>query len=185
MQVGKKPDATRYMGQNADQDGWVNQVSESAGAVRRRYLLSKPPYTSTHTRFTNIDSLPQHGLSRKHIFESIKASLKRLDLEYVDVLQCHRFDPETPIEETMQALHDVVQAGYARYIGMSSCWAYQFAQMQNYAIQKGLTPFISMQVSGGVGGVQDGVGRGVILMQNCYYRTSTTPLIERWGNSHH
>lgn len=87
----------------------------------------------------------QHGLSRKHIFDSVKASLRRLQLDYIDVLQCHRFDPETPIEETMQALHDVVKAGYARYIGMSSCYAYQFHAMQNYAITNKLTPFISMQ----------------------------------------
>lgn len=87
----------------------------------------------------------QHGLSRKHIFESIKHSLERLQLDYVDVLQCHRFDADTPIEETMQALHDVVQAGYVRYIGMSSCWAWQFHAMQNYAINNKLTPFISMQ----------------------------------------
>ncbi|RXW21590.1 hypothetical protein EST38_g4272 [Candolleomyces aberdarensis] len=70
----------------------------------------------------------QHGVSRKHIFDSVKASLERLQLD--DVLQCHRFDYNTPIEETMQALHDVVKAGYVRYIGMSSCHAYQFAQMQ-------------------------------------------------------
>ncbi|KAI0365126.1 Aldo/keto reductase [Pilatotrama ljubarskyi] len=87
----------------------------------------------------------QKGLNRKHIFDSVKASLKRLQLDYIDVLQCHRFDYDTPIEETMQALHDVVKAGYVRYIGMSSCHAYQFMQMQNYAISHGLTPFISMQ----------------------------------------
>ncbi|CAE6532779.1 unnamed protein product, partial [Rhizoctonia solani] len=87
----------------------------------------------------------QYGLSRKHIFESIKHSLERLQLDYVDLLQCHRFDYDTPIEETMQALHDVVQAGYVRYIGMSSCHAYQFHAMQNYAINNKLTPFISMQ----------------------------------------
>ncbi|KAI0736369.1 aryl-alcohol dehydrogenase [Fomitopsis betulina] len=87
----------------------------------------------------------QSGLSRKHIFDSIKASLKRLQLDYVDLLQCHRFDYNTPIEETMQALHDVVKAGYARYIGMSSCYAYQFHAMQNYAINNNLTPFVSMQ----------------------------------------
>jgi aryl-alcohol dehydrogenase-like predicted oxidoreductase len=87
----------------------------------------------------------QHGLGRKHIFASVKASLKRLDVEYIDVLQCHRFDPDTPIHETMQALHDVVKAGYVRYIGMSSCWAWQFHAMQNYAINNNLTPFISMQ----------------------------------------
>ncbi|TFY83804.1 hypothetical protein EWM64_g225 [Hericium alpestre] len=105
----------------------------------------------------------QHGLSRKHIFESVKHSLERLQLDYIDLLQCkrtssqrpisevltqrqgHRFDYNTPIEETMQALHDVVKAGYVRYIGMSSCWAYQFHAMQNYAISHNLTPFISMQ----------------------------------------
>ncbi|KAF5330009.1 hypothetical protein D9611_010518 [Ephemerocybe angulata] len=87
----------------------------------------------------------QHGLSRKNIFDSVKASLKRLQLDYIDLLQCHRFDPETPIEETMRALHDVVQAGYVRYIGMSSCFAWQFHAMQNYAIANNLTPFISMQ----------------------------------------
>ncbi|KIK43298.1 hypothetical protein CY34DRAFT_803970 [Suillus luteus UH-Slu-Lm8-n1] len=87
----------------------------------------------------------QHGLSRKHIFASVKKSLERLQMDYIDVLQCHRFDDETPMEETMQALHDVVKAGYVRYIGMSSCWAYQFQAMQNYAITNKLTPFISMQ----------------------------------------
>jgi aryl-alcohol dehydrogenase-like predicted oxidoreductase len=87
----------------------------------------------------------QHGLSRKHIFNSVKASLKRLDLDYIDLFLCHRFDYQTPIEETMQALHDVVKAGYARYIGMSSCWAWQFHAMQNYAISHNLTPFILMQ----------------------------------------
>ncbi|KAL1715783.1 NADP-dependent oxidoreductase domain-containing protein [Schizophyllum commune] len=87
----------------------------------------------------------QHGLSRKHIFDSVKHSLERLQLDYIDVLQCHRFDKDTPIEETMEALHDVVKAGWVRYIGMSSCWAYQFNAMQSYAIQNKLTPFISMQ----------------------------------------
>ncbi|KAK7457207.1 hypothetical protein VKT23_010507 [Stygiomarasmius scandens] len=96
----------------------------------------------------DIDSqgyVNQHGLSRKHIFDSVKHSLKRLQLDYIDLLQCHRFDHETPIEETMQALHDVVKAGYVRYIGMSSCYAWEFHAMQNYAISHGLTPFISMQ----------------------------------------
>ncbi|KAI0064017.1 Aldo/keto reductase [Artomyces pyxidatus] len=87
----------------------------------------------------------QKGLSRKHIFDAVKNSLKRLQLDYIDVLQCHRFDYNTPVEETMQALHDVVTAGYVRYIGMSSCFAYQFHIMQNYAISHNLTPFISMQ----------------------------------------
>ncbi|KAA1467715.1 Aldo/keto reductase [Dentipellis sp. KUC8613] len=92
-----------------------------------------------------IGYVNQYGLSRKHIFDSVKHSLERLQLDYIDLLQCHRFDYNTPIEETMQALHDVVKAGYVRYIGMSSCWAWQFNVMQNYAINHNLTPFISMQ----------------------------------------
>ncbi|KIO29934.1 hypothetical protein M407DRAFT_20993 [Tulasnella calospora MUT 4182] len=87
----------------------------------------------------------QYGLSRKHIFDSVKHSLERLQLDYIDLLQCHRFDRNTPIEETMQALHDVVKAGYVRYIGMSSCYAWQFYKMQSYAREHGLTEFISMQ----------------------------------------
>ncbi|KAJ6617541.1 NADP-dependent oxidoreductase domain-containing protein, partial [Mycena sp. CBHHK59/15] len=93
----------------------------------------------------NIGYVNQHGLSRKHIFASVQDSLKRLQLDYIDVLQCHRFDYDTPIAETMEALHDVVKAGYVRYIGMSSCYAWQFHVMQNYAITHNLTPFISMQ----------------------------------------
>ncbi|KAJ6569793.1 aryl-alcohol dehydrogenase [Mycena vulgaris] len=93
----------------------------------------------------NAGYVNQHGLSRKHIFDSVKHSLERLQLDCIDVLQCHRFDSDTPIEETMQALHDVVKAGYVRYIGMSSCHAWQFHVMQNYAITHNLTPFISVQ----------------------------------------
>ncbi|KAI9464944.1 Aldo/keto reductase [Lactarius psammicola] len=93
----------------------------------------------------NLGYVNQYGQSRKHIFDSVQQSLKRLQLDYIDLLQCHRFDYNTPIEEVMQALHDVVQKGWVRYIGMSSCWAWQFHQMQNYAINNRLTPFISMQ----------------------------------------
>jgi aryl-alcohol dehydrogenase-like predicted oxidoreductase len=81
------------------------------------------------------------GLSRKHIMASIDASLQRLDDDYVDLYQIHRFDPSTPIEETMDALHDVVRAGKARYIGASSMWAWQFAKAQAVA----RTRFVSMQ----------------------------------------
>ena len=81
------------------------------------------------------------GLSRKHIMASIDASLKRLELDYVDVYQIHRWDPRTPIDETMDALHDVVRAGKARYLGASSMYAWQFAKAQSVSI----TPFVSMQ----------------------------------------
>src|SRR3546814_7476414 len=73
------------------------------------------------------------GLSRKAIFTEIDASLRRLGTDYVDLYQIHRWDPRTPIEETMEALHDVVKAGKARYIGASSMWTWQFAKAQHVA----------------------------------------------------
>jgi len=85
------------------------------------------------------------GLSRKHIMSGIDASLRRLNVEYVDLYQIHRFDGHTPVEETMAALHDVVQAGKARYIGASSMHAWQFAKMQHAADAHGWTRFVSMQ----------------------------------------
>jgi aryl-alcohol dehydrogenase-like predicted oxidoreductase len=85
------------------------------------------------------------GLSRKHILSAIDASLKRLGMDYVDLYQIHRWDPRTPIEETMQALHDVVGAGKARYIGASSMFAWQFAKAQHVADRAGTTRFVSMQ----------------------------------------
>jgi 1-deoxyxylulose-5-phosphate synthase len=85
------------------------------------------------------------GLSRKAIMEQIDASLARLGTDYVDLYQIHRFDPSTPVEETMEALHDVVKAGKARYIGASSMWAWQFSKMQYTADLHGWTRFISMQ----------------------------------------
>lgn len=85
------------------------------------------------------------GLSRKHIFESVEASLKRLDLDYIDLLQIHRFDYKTPPKETMKALHDVVQSGKVRYIGASSMWAHQFLELQYTARMNGWTEFITMQ----------------------------------------
>ncbi|KAM3084031.1 hypothetical protein ACMFMG_001861 [Clarireedia jacksonii] len=85
------------------------------------------------------------GLSRKHIFDSVDASLKRLGLEYIDLLQIHRFDKNTPIKETMKALHDIVQTGKVRYIGASSMWAHQLLEMQYTARMNGWTEFISMQ----------------------------------------
>ena len=85
------------------------------------------------------------GLSRKAILQEIDASLARLGTDYVDLYQIHRFDPETPIEETLEALHDVVKAGKARYIGASSMYAWQFATMLHVAEANGWTRFVSMQ----------------------------------------
>jgi 1-deoxyxylulose-5-phosphate synthase len=85
------------------------------------------------------------GLSRKHIMSAIDASLDRLGTDYVDVYQVHRWDSETPIEETMAALHDVIQAGKARYIGASAMFAWQFAKAQHTAERQRWTRFVSMQ----------------------------------------
>ncbi|RPE74987.1 MULTISPECIES: aldo/keto reductase [unclassified Frondihabitans] len=85
------------------------------------------------------------GLSRGSIMTEVDASLKRLGTDYIDLYQIHRYDPNTPVEETMEALHDVVKAGKARYIGASSMWAWQFATMQHAADLGGWTRFVSMQ----------------------------------------
>ena len=85
------------------------------------------------------------GLSRRAIMHNIDASLRRLKTDHVDLYQIHRWDNDTPIEETMSALHDVVKSGKARYIGASTMWAWQFAKAQETARANGLTPFISMQ----------------------------------------
>ncbi|KAJ2901263.1 hypothetical protein MKZ38_002013 [Zalerion maritima] len=87
----------------------------------------------------------QMGLSRKHILQAVDDSLRRLDIDYIDVLQIHRLDRETPPEEIMKALHDVVMSGKARYIGASSMWAWEFQRLQNIAETRGWTKFISMQ----------------------------------------
>src|ERR1700758_3101074 len=85
------------------------------------------------------------GLSRKHILDGIDRSLARLGVDYVDLYQIHRFDPETPIEETLEALNDVVRAGKARYIGASSMYAWQFMNMLATSRAHGWTPFVCMQ----------------------------------------
>ncbi len=96
--------------------------------------------------FSTMGDKPNHrGLSRKHILDSIDASLRRLGSDYVDLYQIHRWDYETPIEETMEALHDVVKAGKARYIGASSTFAWQFVKAQYVAELHGWTRFVSMQ----------------------------------------
>ena len=85
------------------------------------------------------------GLSRKAIFTEVDHSLRRLGTDYIDLYQIHRFDPRTPIEETMEALHDVVKSGKVRYLGASSMWAWQFAKAQYTADIHGWTRFVSMQ----------------------------------------
>jgi 1-deoxyxylulose-5-phosphate synthase len=111
-----------------------------------RDALSREEYVVATKVFGETMPGPNgRGLGRKHILASIDASLERLRLEYVDLYQIHRFDNETPIAETMEALHDVVRAGKARYIGASSMYAWQFAKAQAVAERNGWTRFVSMQ----------------------------------------
>jgi aryl-alcohol dehydrogenase (NADP+) len=92
-----------------------------------------------------VDGVNRSGLSRKHLFNAIDASLKRLGVDYVDLYQIHRFDPQTPIEETLEALHDIVKSGKARYLGASSMFAWQFMKMLAVSEANGWTRFVSMQ----------------------------------------
>jgi aryl-alcohol dehydrogenase-like predicted oxidoreductase len=118
---------------------------EIVGRALRKYTDRDAVVLATKVYFPMHDGPGGSGLSRKAIMENIDASLARLGTDYVDLYQIHRFDPETPAEETMQALHDVVQAGKARYLGASSMWAWQFAKLQHAADLGGWTRFVSMQ----------------------------------------
>lgn len=118
---------------------------EVLGRAMRDFAKRDEVVIATKVFFPTGRGPNERGLSRKHILAAIDASLRRLGLDYVDLYQVHRFDPETPIEETMEALHDVVKSGKARYIGASSMFAWQFAGMQHAADLHGWTRFISMQ----------------------------------------
>lgn len=113
--------------------GYVGEDPGLRTAFRAADLVKLKDYTN------------QGGLSRAAIFNAVNASLKRLDIEYIDLLQIHRFDKTTPVEETMEALHDLVKSGKVRYIGASSMWAVEFATMQFVAEKNGWTKFVSMQ----------------------------------------
>jgi aryl-alcohol dehydrogenase-like predicted oxidoreductase len=119
---------------------------EITGRLLAKLFARRDDYVlATKVYFPMGPGPDERGLSRKHILAAIDASLTRLGVEYVDLYQIHRWDDETPIEETMAALHDVVQAGKARYIGASSMYAWQFAKAQHTAEAAGGTRFVSMQ----------------------------------------
>jgi aryl-alcohol dehydrogenase-like predicted oxidoreductase len=118
---------------------------EITGRAIAKYSRREDVVLATKVHFPMHDGPGGSGLSRKAIMEQIDASLRRLGTDYVDLYQIHRLDPGTPIEETMEALHDVVKAGKARYLGASSMWAWQFSKMQYTATLHGWTRFVSMQ----------------------------------------
>ncbi|MCB9457612.1 MAG: aldo/keto reductase [Anaerolineaceae bacterium] len=118
---------------------------EVTGRALRDFARRDNVVIATKLFWPMSDDVNDRGLSRKHIMQAVDASLRRLQTDYIDLYQIHRFDPYTPIEETMEALHDVVKAGKARYIGASSMYAWQFAKMQYTADLHGWTRFVAMQ----------------------------------------
>ena len=118
---------------------------EVVGRAIRRFSRREDIVLATKVFGRMHDGPGGQGLSRTAILEQIDASLARLDTDYVDLYQIHRFDPDTPVEETMQALHDVVKAGKVRYLGASSMYGWQFAKLQHAADLGGWTRFVSMQ----------------------------------------
>ena len=118
---------------------------ELVGRAIRRYTRREDVVLATKLHGKMHDGPGGSGLSRIAILEQIDASLARLDVDHVDLYQIHRFDPDTPAEETMEALHDIVKAGKVRYLGASSMYAWQFAKLQHAAALGGWTPFASMQ----------------------------------------
>jgi 1-deoxyxylulose-5-phosphate synthase len=124
-------------------DGLTEQIT---GRLLGRLFHHREDYVlATKVYFPMGPGPNDRGLARKHVLSAIDASLRRLGTDYVDLYQIHRWDYETPIEETMAALHDVVRAGKARYLGASSMFAWQFAKAQHTAERRGCTTFVSMQ----------------------------------------
>jgi aryl-alcohol dehydrogenase-like predicted oxidoreductase len=124
----------------------VGASEEITGQLLRELFPQRDDYVLATKVYNPMGDGPNdRGLSRKHILAGIDASLRRLGTDHVDLYQIHRWDYETPIEETMEALHDVVRAGKARYLGASSMYAWQFAKAQHVAMVNGWTPFVSMQ----------------------------------------
>jgi 1-deoxyxylulose-5-phosphate synthase len=119
---------------------------EITGRLLRSVFAAREDYVLATKVYNPMGPGPNdRGLSRKHVLAGIDSSLRRLGVDYVDLYQIHRWDYDTPIEETMRALHDVVRSGKARYIGASSMYAWQFAKAQHVAERNGWTPFVAMQ----------------------------------------
>ncbi|GAA2638826.1 aldo/keto reductase [Dactylosporangium fulvum] len=124
----------------------LGESERVTGRLLTKYFARREDYVlATKVHGAMSDRPNDAGLSRKHILAGIDNSLSRLGTDHVDLYQIHRWDPQTPIEETMEALHDVVRAGKARYIGASSMYAWQFAKAQHTARDNGWTEFVSMQ----------------------------------------
>ncbi len=127
---------------NAYSDGTSEEI---VGQALKDYSRRDEVVIATKVFFPMSPGPNGRGLSRKAIFTAIDASLRRLGTDYVDLYQIHRWDPHTPIEETLEALHDLVKSGKVRYLGASSMFAWQFSKSLHIARERGWTPFVSMQ----------------------------------------
>jgi len=127
---------------NAYQQG---TSEEFVGRAVRRYSRREEIVLATKVFGRMHDGPGGQGLSRKAVLEQVDASLRRLGTDHIDLYLIHRFDPDVEVEETMEALHDVVRAGKVRYLGASSMWAWQLAKLQHAAALHGWTPFVAMQ----------------------------------------
>lgn len=130
-----------------DTANWYS-TGESERVVASTLLSMMPRdrlVLATKAFYGMSDDPNDRGLSRKHLLASVDASLRRMGTDYIDLLVIHAFDPHTPIEETMATLHDIVRSGKVRYVGASTMFAWQFAQMNHVARMNGWTPFVNMQ----------------------------------------
>ena len=149
------PETERFVGAAADAgitffdtaDMYSLGVSEEVtGQALRAVFSRREEYVLATKVFMRVGDAPNDaGLSRGHILDAVDASLRRLGVDHIDLYQIHRWDPDTPIEETMETLHDCVRAGKVRYLGASSMFAWQFAKAQCVAAVNGWTQFVTMQ----------------------------------------
>ena len=130
-----------------DMADWYSAgIGESVVAPALMSMIPRDQLVLTTKAYYDMSDDPNdRGLSRKHLLASIDSSLRRMGTDYVDIFMAHAFDPDTPIEETMEALHDIVKSGKARYLGASTMFAWQFAQMNHVARENGWTTFVNMQ----------------------------------------
>ncbi|HTU87112.1 MAG TPA: aldo/keto reductase [Solirubrobacteraceae bacterium] len=127
-------------------DMYADGASEIVtGRLLRKLIGREQCVVATKVFYPTTPGPNGRGLSRKHVLASVDSSLERLGMDYVDLYVIHRFDPETPVQETMRALDEIVRSGKARYVGASAMRAWQFAKLQGAALRNGWTPFVSMQ----------------------------------------
>lgn len=123
----------------------IGESERIVGSLLTSMLPRDQLVFTTKANYAMSDDPNDRGLSRKHLLSAVDRSLRRIGTDYIDIFMVHAFDPDTPIEETMETLHDIVRSGKARYLGASTMYAWQFAKMNHVARENGWTSFINMQ----------------------------------------